>query len=33
LRSAPKAGDAFDVRRMAKLIDRLDPRYFIAAGA
>jgi hypothetical protein len=33
LRSAPEARDDFDMRRMAKLIDRLDPRYFIAAGA
>jgi hypothetical protein len=33
LRSAPEAGDDFDMWRMAKLIDRLDPRYFIATGA
>jgi hypothetical protein len=33
LRSAPEARDEFDMRRMAKLIDRLDPRCFIAAGA
>ena len=32
-RSAPEARDDLDMRRMAKLIDRLDPRYFIAAGA
>ena len=31
--SAPEARDDFDMRRMAKLIDRLDPRHFIAAGA
>jgi hypothetical protein len=30
---APEARDDFDMWRMAKLIERLDPRYFIAAGA
>ena len=32
LRSPPEASDDFDMRRMAKLIDRLDPCNFIFAG-
>jgi len=33
LRSPPEAGNDFDMRRMAKLIDGLDPSDFVAAAA